>query len=139
MQRRSSRPPASPERLGRGAERERRASPAPPSLFQLYIAQLEVIVAHWRQIDIVAARPHHDLLVQRDVGVILLDDAESLADQLVALLAVELDLDLLDQLIERGVRIAALVPRPVAEVLASRLGEVAQHVQGVQWRRGPAQ
>ena len=47
--------------------------------------------------------------MQRDVYEILLDDPQSFADQLVAFFAVELDLDLLDQLIELRVRVAAIV------------------------------
>src|SRR5271170_1008146 len=66
------------------------------SLVQLNVAQLEIIVAHRGQIDIVSARPYHDLLMQRDVSKILFNDVQSVADQLVALFAVELDLDFLD-------------------------------------------
>jgi len=36
-------------------------------LFQLYVTQLDVVVAQLRQIDIVSACPYHDLLMQRDV------------------------------------------------------------------------
>ena len=56
---------------------------------------------------------------------LLFDDAQSFADQLVAFFAVELDLDLLDQLIELRVRVAAIVVQPVDETFASRRRKVA--------------
>jgi hypothetical protein len=77
--------------------------------FHHHVTPLEVVVAHRRQLYISAARPYHHLLVQRDIDVVVLDDAQGFADQLVALFAIELNLDLLDQLVEVGVEYPPLL------------------------------
>ena len=74
-------------------------------------AQLEEVVAGLRHVDIGAGRPHHDLLVQRNIGEILLQQGQRLGNLLVAFFAVELDLDLLGKGVEHGVRVALALTR----------------------------
>src|ERR1700722_7678151 len=101
------------------------------SSLQRHVAQLKIVGAQRCQLDIGAAGPYDDLLVQGNVCEIVPDDGKGLADHPVACLAIELNGDLLDQFVERGIGVASLIPSPLAEIRAPRLREVAQHVQRV--------
>src|SRR5262249_19688617 len=65
-------------------KRDHRSSAA--RLSQLDIAQLKIVIAHRRQLDVVAAGPNHYLLVERDAGKILLQNPQTFGNQFVAFL-----------------------------------------------------
>src|SRR5208282_5619793 len=113
--------------------------PRRDALFDLHPVPVEHVVRKLNQAHVILHAPGQGLLVERDVAELLLMDLERLADFGLALLGVDLALDLSDQLVDLGVGVAAVVETAAAECLVVRADQVPERIPRIICVRRPAE
>src|SRR6185312_3383282 len=106
-------------------------------LVHAHEAQRKAAVRLLYELDGLACRPDV-LLLQRDIGDIVLDHRQGLAQQAEALLLIRFAGDALEQRIELGVGIAAEIRIAPMRLLVARRREIDERVERIAGLRRPA-
>src|SRR6185437_5051539 len=117
----------------------RRQDAARAALFELDITQGKEAVPLLDQLDIVAHRPDLILLMQRNIGDVLLRLRERLMEQIAALAAVGLAGNFRDQPIERRIGEAAEIRVAAMGLFVGRGDEIDQRIERIICRGEPTE
>src|SRR5712691_9134249 len=99
----------------------------------------DLIVGALHDLQLLGDAPHQRLLVQRNMRDLVMDDAESLGDHVVALFGIDLAEDLAGEVFDLGIAIAAEIELPAVAILVAAADDVVEHVQRIERARRPAE
>src|SRR5262245_14757242 len=108
-------------------------------LLHLCPVEQDLVVGALHDVDLLGHAPGQRLLMQRQHAHFLVIDAEGLGDHAVALGGIGLDQDLLSQLLDLLVTIAAVIEEAAFAVGVAAANDVGNDVPAIERARGPAQ